>query len=85
MQIEEWGAVDSIYWAIVTLASVGYGDVVPITRGGKWFTIIYVLIAYGIVTKGVTDLAMLPHLLRTKKQEQEIMLQFGALLTDEQV
>lgn len=67
------------------MASIGYGDVVPVTRSGKWFTIFFVLIAYGIVSKGVTDLAMLPHLLRTKVQEQEIMLQFGTLLTDEQV
>ena len=40
---------DSLWWALSTLTTVGYGDVYPITVGGKIFTGIILMIGLGIV------------------------------------
>ena len=40
---------ESIWWATVSLATVGYGDVYPVTAGGKVFASIISLIGIGIV------------------------------------
>lgn len=39
----------AMYWAVITLASVGYGDISPITPIGQAFTMVLALLGIGIV------------------------------------
>lgn len=39
----------SIYWAVVTLTTVGYGDVVPVTVLGQFIASIVMIMGYGII------------------------------------
>ena len=40
---------DSLWWAVITLTTVGYGDAYPITVGGKMFTFLILIIGLGII------------------------------------
>lgn len=40
----------SLWWAVVTLTTVGYGDVYPVTVGGRIFTFLMLLVGLGIVS-----------------------------------
>jgi voltage-gated potassium channel len=49
--------VDALYFSVVTLTTVGYGDFAPQTDAGKLFTAVYVLVGIGILLTFVTTLA----------------------------
>ena len=39
-----------LWWAVVTLTTVGYGDVYPITLGGKLFTFVMLITGLGVIS-----------------------------------
>lgn len=53
-KVEHWSMLDSLYFSVVTLASVGYGDLTPRTDMGKIFTIIYIFIGVGTLVSFIT-------------------------------
>lgn len=47
--MEKWSWIDAWYFCVVTLATVGYGDLVPKTDFGKLFTTLYIIIGVGLI------------------------------------
>jgi len=67
-QPEKFSSIsESIWWATVSLATVGYGDVYPITVGGKIFASIISLVAIGIVAipTGIISASFVEEIIKT--------------------
>ena len=47
--LEGWNYIDSFYFSVVTLTTIGYGDFTPQTDGGKLFTVLYIIIGIGMI------------------------------------
>ncbi|MGB5006384.1 MAG: ion transporter [Ferruginibacter sp.] len=61
---------DSIYWAIVTITTVGYGDISPVTALGKFVASIIMLMGYAIIAVP-TGIITTEMALATRKKEQQ--------------
>lgn len=47
--VEKLSWLDAVYFCVITLTTIGYGDIVPRTDAGKFFTIFYVIVGVGII------------------------------------
>ncbi|MGB0522685.1 MAG: potassium channel family protein [Flammeovirgaceae bacterium] len=54
--LEGWSWLDSLYFSVITLTTVGYGDFSPQTDGGKIFTIIYIISGIAIILTFINTL-----------------------------
>lgn len=61
---------DSIYWAIVTITTVGYGDISPTTALGKFVASVIMLMGYAIIAVP-TGIVTTEMALAMKKKEQK--------------
>jgi voltage-gated potassium channel len=59
---EDWGVLDSLYFSVVALTTVGFGDVAPETALAKAFTILYIFVGLGLLMTFVTTIVQRSHL-----------------------
>ena len=55
--VEGWSWLDSIYFSVVSISTVGFGDFSPETVAGKIFTMFYILIGLGVFVAAATTIA----------------------------
>ena len=55
--IEGWDVVDSFYMTIITLTTVGYGEVRELSLAGRMFTVALLLVGVGMVFYGAATIA----------------------------
>ena len=56
-RFEDWTIIQALYFCIVTLTTVGYGDFSPTTAGTQIFGIIYILTGFGVLVALLTSVA----------------------------
>ena len=59
--IEGWKFTDGVYWATVTLLTIGYGDIVPTTHAGRSLIIFYAtagIVMIGLVAGSIGTLVL---------------------------
>ena len=47
--LEDWSIVDSFYFSVVTVTTVGFGDLTPDTDAAKLFTVLYIVVGISII------------------------------------
>jgi voltage-gated potassium channel len=55
---EGWSVVDALYFSVVTLTTIGFGDVVPTRDVTKVFTVAYSLLGIGVLASLIASLAV---------------------------
>ena len=55
--VEGWSLLDSLYFCVVTLATIGFGDLAPKSDAGKAFTILYIFIGFGVIASFIRLIA----------------------------
>ena len=48
--LEHWSIVDSLYFCVVTVTTVGFGDITPDTDVAKLFTVVYIIFGISIIS-----------------------------------
>ncbi len=55
--VEGWSILNAMYFSVITMSTVGYGDIAPITAAGKVFTMIFTVAGIGIFVATITTIA----------------------------
>lgn len=56
-RFEDWTIVEALYFSVVTLTTVGFGDFTPTTAGTQLFTIVYILTGLGVLVALLSSVA----------------------------
>ena len=56
-RFEDWTVIESLYFCVVTVTTVGFGDFSPTTPGTQIFTIFYILTGFGVFVALLTSVA----------------------------
>jgi hypothetical protein len=57
--VEGWSVLDAIYFCVMTMSTVGYGDLVPTSPMSKIFTIVFTVLSIGIFAAVVSKVVQL--------------------------
>eukprot|EP00419_Tripos_fusus_P037104 CAMPEP_0172780122 /NCGR_PEP_ID=MMETSP1074-20121228/202767_1 /TAXON_ID=2916 /ORGANISM="Ceratium fusus, Strain PA161109" /LENGTH=466 /DNA_ID=CAMNT_0013617093 /DNA_START=24 /DNA_END=1424 /DNA_ORIENTATION=- len=60
MQLENWCASDAFYFSMITITTVGYGDILPTNPKAKLFVSFYILFGFGVLANSLSAIGAFP-------------------------
>jgi voltage-gated potassium channel len=72
--------LDAVYFSIVTMTTVGFGDVTPASEVGRWLTVLMILTGIGLIPWQVGDL--IKRLVKTANQVETMCTNCGLAFHD---
>ena len=72
---EHWSYLDSLYFSVITLTTVGYGDLIVHSAAGKIFTIVYLFLGIGVLLAFINTVAH--HALIESRKGKVLSHRFG--------
>jgi voltage-gated potassium channel len=78
MLIERWNFLDSLYMTVITIATVGYMEVNPLSPQGRMFTIFLIILGMGVLLFGISTFTAflvegeLSEMLRRRRMDKHI-------------
>lgn len=75
--VEGWSWLDSLYFTVITLTTVGYGDFSPQTAAGKIFTMVYIILGLGVISSFIVLVAE-----HQRQESQTFLNRFAARRQD---
>lgn len=67
--LEGWTLLDAAFFSVVTISTVGYGELVPQTVAGKIFAMFYILVGLGVFVAAASAVA--EALMRRREQDRD--------------
>jgi voltage-gated potassium channel len=73
-----WSLLDSVYMTVITIGTIGYGEVYPLTHAARVFTVVYIIICLVTIAYAVSSITAfivegeLKNILGRRKMDKEI-------------
>lgn len=72
-QVEKWSWIDSYFFSVVTLSTVGYGSLVPQTNAGKIGATIFIFLGLGVFAAVIQQIAQFTIMSREERLREREM------------
>ena len=73
MYLEDWNFIDSLYVSMITLLTIGYGDISPETDYGRFFCLFFLVFGFTYVGRVLSSISETYVQIKTQKMRKRIL------------